>query len=74
MKFHHPSFESVVIGIDVLNVIDAAYSAGCGNIDWTVRASRMFGNYPVRGCAIGASHHSLIQQWLGYVTSVVRHK
>jgi len=38
MKFHHPLFESAVIGIDVLNVIAIAYHPlACGNIDWTVK-------------------------------------
>ena len=55
MKFHHPLFESAVISIDVLYVIDAAYHPlVCGNIDWTVNDPHMFGDYLVRGYAIRA--------------------
>ena len=54
MKFHHPLFESAVIGIDVLNVIYTAYHPlACGNIDWTVNDPHMFGDYLVRDCIIG---------------------
>src|ERR1035437_8244674 len=63
MEFHHPLLESAVIGIDVLDMIDAAYNPlTCCNINRAMCNSHMFGDYLVCGCTIGTYHHILIQK------------
>jgi len=37
MKFAHPLFESAIISINVLNMIDVVYNAlACSDIDWAM--------------------------------------
>lgn len=50
MKPHHPLLESTVVGIDVLNMIDATDSTlACGNIDGAMNDPRVLGDQLVRG-------------------------
>ena len=50
-----PFFESAVIGIDVLDVINAAdHALACGKIDGAMGNMSLFGNGSIDGCAIGA--------------------
>jgi len=54
MKSHHPLLESAVIGIDVLNMIDATDNPlACGNIDWAMNDPSVLGDQLVRCRTIG---------------------
>src|SRR5450759_1630733 len=67
MKSHHPLFETAVISIDVLNVVNPAnHSLPCGNIHRAMDDTCMFSNHLVSCRTIGTEHHILLQQGFEY--------